>query len=466
MVMYTGGIETLYDPLWAGGGSGGGLSTAGAYAALPGAAYGSYELAKGAEKLGDKYLGQTGGEVLGAIAQPFGYQVNKVAKALGLGKKGGNKNALDASADAARTNENLDPLVRMIAQHGAPRGKHPEYWWNELPGWMDKIITDSPEALINLYSGGQERLDKINEDFKYVYGQGIPQEVLTKYKNLYEGVSELMGDDIDKNVISQLLPAYQESTKNGNAALAQWADVYKQSTPYLKKQAYKYSGDVTQVFNDLLARGATQGELDHFGQMLATGETDLYELSQYVQSLPEYQTKADMEFRKGLSDELQGYDTKFFNRATPELMSQYAKAGIQNSSALDFAMADLMGNIAENRGQYLAGLSSQQYGGNKAAARADYQAAMGQYLNELGQSRNRAYGLMDYYNQRGDAFTDYQRQRQDYMNYLNSMQSKKRGGVGSLIGGIAGGTAGALTGNPMWAMAGYQAGSGIGSYFG
>lgn len=362
---------------------------------------------------------------------------------------------------------NIDPVVQYIAQHrGAPHGTAPEQWWNKsgIDAYAREYLNSlSPSELVQRYQNYDP--NKSAQDFKRLYGRKWDLTPDKEYYGLYKGISDTTGGKVDPNIMAQLLPAYQEGGTAGNAALAAWATQYKQSPEYLKTQAPKYSNDVNQIFSELLKRGATKGELDHFGQMLATGQTDLFELGQYVQSLPEYQTAADTQFRSGLANELQGYDTKFFNKTSPEILNQYAKAGIQNSSALDYAMTDLLGNIASQRGQYLSGLSAQQYGGNKEAARQDYQAAMNQYLNTLGQNQQRAYGLQDYYNKRGDQTTDYRLQAQDYANYLNSMQQKKNRGLGSAIGGLVGFGAGALTGNPLWAMAGTQAGGGFGSFF-
>lgn len=281
---------------------------------------------------------------------------------------------------------------------------------SEIRGIITGTAQHGQHAIENMYRAGLDNVYSILND-----------------AGMYQAGQEFLGRDLTQSEYAQLAPAWQADKTTGRAALAQYADAYKKTPEYLKTQAGKYSGDVNTVFNDLMKRGATQGELDHFGQMLATGETDLYELSQYVQSLPEFQTAADQRFRTGLADELQGYDTQFFKKTSPEILDQYAKAGIQNSSALDYAMTDLMGNIAAKRGEYLAGLSSQQYGGNKAAAREDYLASLNNYLGNQGLERERAWGLQDYYNKRGDERADYTLQKNDYMNYLNSMKKQKPG---------------------------------------
>lgn len=266
--------------------------------------------------------------------------------------------------------------------------------------------------------------------------------------NLLKMGQDMLGRPLTQSEVAQLAPAFQAGATSGRAALAQFAEAEKQKLPYLQIQAGKYAPQVNQIFQDLLKRGASQDEIQHFGSMLATGQTDPYELSQFVQSMPEYQTAADKSFRGDLASELQGYDTSFLKKAAPSVLSTYAKAGTQNSSALDYAMTDLMGKLAENRGNFLGTLSAQQYGGNKEAARQDYLTTQQNYLNSILGGKQRSQGLQDYYSQRGDQAADYSRQMNDYLSFLQNQPKQKSN---PLAGAMMGAGAMAPTLNP-WAI--------------
>ena len=207
---------------------------------------------------------------------------------------------------------------------------------------------------------------------------------------------------------------------------------------------------MNDIFTNLLKRGATKDEADYFGRMLASGEVTPYEINQFVQQLPEYRTNQDKEFRTGLQDELAGYDEKAFAKEKENILSRYTQAGLQNSSALDFAMTDALGKLADNRGSYLAQLSASQYGGNKDAARQDYQTSLSRLFGNQDYGRDRSNSQLDYLTQRADQGVDYQRQRDDYLSFLNSQPKQRSGG---LLQGALGGAA-ALAPLGGWGAAG------------
>lgn len=251
---------------------------------------------------------------------------------------------------------------------------------------------------------------------------------LQRTSNMYQAGQDLLGRDLTKNEIAQFTPSFSDP-ESGKANIAAYAQQEAQKPSNLAKKGGEYSGDVNGVFQELLKRGATQEEVNHFGGMIASGQIDPYQLHQFVQATPEYQTQQDTQFRGGLAKELQGYDQSFFDKSKQSVLSQFAKQGqsFGNSSSLDYALTDLMGKIAENRGKYLAGISAQQYGGNKDAARQDYQATQGNYMDSLNNSRNNTQGLQQYYTQRGNDLTDYNRQLNDYMTMQNNRQKQSPG---------------------------------------
>lgn len=276
-----------------------------------------------------------------------------------------------------------------------------------------------------------------NQGLQELYG-------LARELNVYDSSQELLGRDITSQEVAQFMPRFNDpfQTETGRSYLAELASQEKNSSANLGKKAPEYSDKVNKQFQDLLSRGATAEEADYFGRLLASGQVTDYEINQFVQALPEYQNIQDKNFRGGLEGELAGYDEKAFGRERENILSQYTKAGLQNSSALDFAITDALGKVQEQRGQFLAGLSSQQYGGNKAAARSDYENMRNTYQGNQDYSRNRSDQYLDYLTQRSDQASDYQRQKDDYLNFLSS-QPKQRGGnwLQGALGGAAAGSA-------------------------
>lgn len=275
--------------------------------------------------------------------------------------------------------------------------------------------------------------------------------------NIYKAAQSQLGRDLNANELAQLRPAYAGGDESGNAALAYFAEQDKLRPDYYQKQAGQFSGDVNAVFQDLLKRGASKSEIDHFGTLLASKQIDPYELQQFVREMPEFRQAEDTKFRSGLNQELANYDTEAFNKQKEGILSRYSRAGIQNSSALDFALTNLMGDIAKERQKYLAGVSTQQYGSNKDLARQDYQTTLNNYLSNRDYNRDRSNQMFDTYQGRSWEVADYNRQRNDYLNYLSS---NKRSSGGKPYGQIAGTAIGSI-----WGPAGAQVGSGLGSSF-
>lgn len=285
--------------------------------------------------------------------------------------------------------------------------------------------------------------------------------------NIYREASNLLGRDLTQNEFARFAPYFGTGSprdiENGRAALAAFAEQEAKSPQALQAKSGQYSGDVNSIFNDLLKRGASQEEINHFGGLLASGEVDPYTLRQFVQQLPEYTSARDQESRSRLNDELSQYDQQFFSKGKEDVISRYAKAGIQNSPSLDFALTNLMGDIQKERSAYLSKLAREDYSKGRDVQRDDYLTSL-----------NRMFGEQDYGRQKGDAYSnlllnrsfnsqDYQRQQDDLMRLLSNQPRQKRGGAGQLIGGLAGAGIGyGLTRSPQGAQAGYSIGSGVG----
>lgn len=333
-----------------------------------------------------------------------------------------------------------------------------------------RIITDYVTSL-----SPQQQLDRARKLVEAAGGQDIRTFLNGRYQGIataidlqnigaYKAFKDQIGRDPETNEFSQILPVYRQDPTLANAWLAQYAEQEKLKPSNLVRRAPEYADQINSVFQSMLGRSATQDEINHFGSQLASGNVDTYQLQDFLRGTPEYQTQQDTKFRSGLAGELQGYDTKFLQRGTEDILNRYAQTGgLQNqSSALNFAMADLAGKIAEQRGQYLAGLSAQQYGGNKELALQNYGNTMNQFLGNQQNQLGRSQQLQDFYQGRSNELTDYARQRQDYMDMLNSQQ--RGGGMnwGALAGGALGAGIGGLAGGPMGANAGFNIGSGIG----
>ncbi len=195
-----------------------------------------------------------------------------------------------------------------------------------------------------------------------------------------------------------------------------------------KNKLAERNPEVQGVFQELLKRGATQDELNHFSQLLATGQADAFTLKNFVSQLPEYRQGQDKQFREGVASELEGYDTKAFGRQKQDILSYYANQGMPagTSPSLDYALTDLMGKIAEKRQSFLTGLSADQYSGNKGAAREDYNTYLGRSFEGQDWGRNRGAAASDYLNGRLGERQDYQTQMMDYNN-MNRGGSKPLG---------------------------------------
>ena len=289
----------------------------------------------------------------------------------------------------------------------------------------------TPDQLISRYgtvSGAQGKEDYQNL-VKGLYGN---QDQLYQYA--YDTYNGTFGRGPTASEFAQLLPVFggTEGRQRGAAYVSQLYDQYKQSPEYIRGQAGGRVDDVQKLFEETYGRQATADEAAHFGTQLAGGR-DAYDLGNELKLSPEYQAEQDKTFRTGLASELEGYDTSFFNKQKQGVYADYARRGFApgNSPSLDYALTNVMGEIADKRGAYLANISSQQYGGNKEAARADYLTGRDRYFADQDYDRNLKQRELDYYRSRGDQDRDYMTQRDDYYNQM----SRSKQGQGTLHSG-------------------------------
>ncbi len=296
-------------------------------------------------------------------------------------------------------------------------------------------------------------------------GGGKFDEQYAKY-NIYKSGQDLLGRDLTDSEIAQALPIFSQANgvQLGNAWLANIAKVEEQNpySPSNKEKSAQYGDQVNGYFKSMLGRDATEDEKQHFGQLMATGNVDAYGINQFLQGTPEYQGIQDQKFQTDINQKLTDTDVNFFNKAKQGVISQFMQQGTANSSALDSALADLMGQIADKRSQYMADLSVGQYGRNQDLALNNYGSSMNQYLSDQQYNRDQSQKNMDYLTGRSNELTDYNTMKNDYMNFANSAGSGSNAMGGALMGGVSGAGAGASLGP--WGAVGGGIIGGIGGY--
>lgn len=288
--------------------------------------------------------------------------------------------------------------------------------------------------------------------------------VIKDYDTL-KAAKEVLGREVTSTDLDSIRPYFESGQDIGRAYLTQLKQQEASSPENLRRRSGEFSDQVGSAFQEVLGRAPTADEIEHYGSGLASGQLDSYTLRDFVRQTPEFRSAEDQRFRTGLNDELSGYDQDAFKKSSEDILSRYTKAGINRSPALDFALTNLAGDIAKERGRYLAGISADQYGGNKNLARSDYENSLNRYLSNQDYERDLRERTMGDYLNRGRELADYDRQSSDYMRMLESMSGGGRRSRYGDLGAILGFGAGAATGNPQWAIAGGQAGRGFGGFW-
>lgn len=295
-----------------------------------------------------------------------------------------------------------------------------------------------------------------------------------------QAFQKTFGRNPTQSELALLTPSYISGDPNiantnaGNAAVASYYqqlsntpdNIAKQQQQKYLKEAPQHYDAVKSLFQSQLGREATKDELDHFGSALASGTTDSYQLQQFLQQQPEYQTKQNTQFQNDLSGKLAGYDADYFSKnILPSIQESYAKQGRSlDSSALTAAAANASENQSSSRGQYIAGLSAQQYGGVEDRAYQDYANQVAQQQNLTNSGINARYtGVQNTIN-RSQEVQDYNTQQQLYNQYL-----AKYGKRSPASGAVSGATSGAALGTavlPGWGTAIGAVGGGVAGYLG
>lgn len=222
----------------------------------------------------------------------------------------------------------------------------------------------------------------------------------------------------------------------------------------------------------------TEGLSDFVAERIAEGES-AYELSQFLKTTTDYQTKkAEAESvkaseeatgaRSALNEELLKTQQQVFERAQPSIISSYMKAGRLGSSGLNAALANAQKDLESERQSYLGNIAYQDYARQSGYKREDFvnsqAAGWNQYLRQNepayqqkfslqgygNQTRYeqpyanlaRQYSLSDEARQRQYSLDDYAMQQSDFNRYLSDY--RKQGRESAMYGllGTALGTAG------------------------
>lgn len=294
--------------------------------------------------------------------------------------------------------------------------------------------------------------------YKTIFGRAPTQAELSAAQPSY-GTSGVTG------VLGFVGNAYQ--AQNAPTATQLQQQQQQQTTAAYTAGQSGFDQTTSGAFQSLLGRAPTQAELEHFGGMLATGQTDPYELQTYLQQTPEYQTTQNTNFQTSLGKQLNDVSGQYFQKyVAPDIQGQFAASGRDVSGAstgLSFALADAANKVNLQNQQFLAGTSASLYGNSQQAALQNYQGMLGQQYG----LDNASFGnqLSNYNNTLAQGWNSANTLSQDNFikQALGSYKSPGNGsGIGSLIGGGLGAAAGAYFGGPTGAMAGYSAGSGIG----
>lgn len=294
----------------------------------------------------------------------------------------------------------------------------------------------------------------------------------------WDDFTKIFGRNPTPSELSMLAPTYQSGDANlanrgqGGAAISQYYQslanspdrIYASQQKKYLEQAPQHFDSINQLFQSQLGRAASQDELNHFGSLLASGTTDSYQLQQFLQQQPEYQTKQNEQMRQGLGSTMASNDRRQFSeQILPSIQEAYAKQGRNFDSS---AFANSATNAAQaqntNRENFLTNLTAQQYGGVQDRAYQDYANQVAQQQSLTNSGIQAQYGGMQNLNNRVNQITDFNTQSQLYNQYLSRYGKRNSGLASGLQGAIGGAMVGAKFG-PWGAVAGGLAGGALGA---
>ncbi len=402
----------------------------------------------------------------------------------------GIENYLSAFNDLKNSNLSLRYLSEMAhTKDGGPNASG-----------INNYQMDVARSLIQKNSGladvtlSQLNADKGNVDFATKYDLGKTYS-LNDYVKRYSASNPNFDpkDAASVNSVAQALSdrgldplKNKEDVQNFVANYSVKSNVDKALNPqnYItpEQQAANQATATRLVQQTFPGQAADPDMVDFLSKHLAAGETP-FEISQFLQTTPQYlkaqndaqaaqQNQSALDARNALDQNLQQTQQQVFERATPNIIASYMKAGRLGSSGLNSALAQAQQQLDQQRQSFLGQQAYQQAVGQQGYNQQNYVNQQGQAFNQyLRQNQpayqqqldaagansfanfqqpynylNRQFNLNDQATQRQYQLQDYQMQQNDFNNYLQQQrkgasQAALYGLLGSAIGGAAQGFA-------------------------
>lgn len=271
----------------------------------------------------------------------------------------------------------------------------------------------------------------------------IAQNYLGQVNSAKEGVTaqaKAFGIDLspeDLNSVMELFTGDKDQFNSLAAAKLDSLRVNKLQNPTISDQQ---SSDASRVIKEIYGRDAQPDEVAFFSKELASGSSP-YEIAQFLQQTPEYQKAQAAKERQAIDQELQASEGQVYEKALPQIIGSYMKAGRLNSSGLDSALANARTELATQRQGLLSGYAREDVVGARNQGFQNY-LRQSEPMNQrnLGISQaawQRPFELADRTYQRQNEVNDYNRQQSDFYRALDyqRQQSKQTGLYG--LGGSA-----------------------------
>lgn len=286
----------------------------------------------------------------------------------------------------------------------------------------------------------------------------VLKEIRANIQKYASGLGLTLDDATISNIADKVFPEGDRFTGDNTdgdraAKLEEAKNFILPNLSQLKLNPTAGKDQVVQAGNairSVLGRDASEEEAAYFAKELAQGKS-VYELQQELMSLPEYQKVQAAKDREVLGQELLAQQQLAFQKATPAIISQFMKAGRIGSSGLDSAMANAQKELEQQRQGYLGQVGYQDLASIRGNAYQNYNNYANQFKDAFGTvgQTSANYNLLGNAIKRMNEQSDYAKQRNDYMNYLNMQnRSNERAARYQMYGQIAGGGLGALAG--MW----------------
>lgn len=278
-------------------------------------------------------------------------------------------------------------------------------------GVTSAVLGNQHKSSAPFVSGLGDESAYAKQDFQDIFGRAPTQAELAQATAAYVGADQHLPNKAQGRAFVAQMFQQQENTPDKINA--------KQQAQY-QADAPKFKDQVNNLFQGNYGRDATTDELSHFGALMASGNQDAYQLQQFLQQQPEYQTKQNAKMRTDLSATMSANDKRQFSeQILPSIQEAYAKQGRSFDSS---AFANSATQSAEaqntNRESFLNNLTASQYGGVQDRAYADYASAVANSNTLTNAGINAKYtGVQNNIN-RSNEITDYNSQAQVYNQYL------------------------------------------------